>query len=231
MEYLPNSDLQTILERGVQFTIYEQVRIFKEIVLGLNYLHKRGISHRDIKPENILFDENYHPKIIDFGFSRENCSKLNTYCGTPFFVAPEVITSDQYDGTKADLWSLAVTMHIMNTGKFPWRYRSDVQLIKDMQFGRLEIHNEAKGLIGLIIGKLLTFDPADRPTTDDILNMFAEHEQIHQTKNELPHVALQGGSLPKIQTNNISLNSTSKKSRLFRSNIAFKHLHKSMDSL
>ncbi|EAX89733.1 CAMK family protein kinase [Trichomonas vaginalis G3] len=116
MEYFPNGDLQSLLTHGVKFTTQEQIKIAIGVLNGLNYLHQRGISHRDIKPENIVFDEKLNPKIIDFGLSKEDSSNLYTFCGTPYYVAPEMITSHSYNGMKADIWAFGITLHCLATG-------------------------------------------------------------------------------------------------------------------
>ncbi|EAX91244.1 CAMK family protein kinase [Trichomonas vaginalis G3] len=166
MEYVPNGDLQTLIFRGISFTLEEQLNICYEILQALQYLHHRGISHRDLKPENILFDLKFHPKIIDFGLSKEKCEKLHTYCGTTLYMAPEVILCDTYDGSKADVWAFGVTAHILAAQAFPWGLKSEAQYLKCIQMQDISIDVIPKGIIGLIISKSLIFDPAQRANVD-----------------------------------------------------------------
>ncbi|KAI5510762.1 protein kinase protein, partial [Trichomonas vaginalis G3] len=91
MEYFQNGDLQSLISHGIRLSFEECIRISYQILEGLTYLHKRGISHRDIKPENILFDDAYNPKLVDFGLAKENSDALSTYCGTAWYIAPEIV--------------------------------------------------------------------------------------------------------------------------------------------
>ncbi|EAX88952.1 CAMK family protein kinase [Trichomonas vaginalis G3] len=216
MEYYPQGDLQTVISRGVHFSVEDQLRISQQILEGLKYLHKRGVCHRDIKPENILFDDEMNPKIIDFGFSKENSAMMHTFCGTPFFIAPEIVTQNQYDGTKADVWAFGVTAHILACGKLPWVTDNGMQLIKDMQEGKLEINIEPMGIMGSMIRNALIVDPQERLSSDQLLSLINESKRTHisisnmtlnSKKNSapvLPHIITKhhtsSGSMAKILT-------------------------------
>ena len=93
-------------------------RIFLQILLGLIHIHKKGIIHRDIKLDNILLNENLDCKICDFGVSRVMLPNEVIYekCGTPAYLAPEVIQEKGYSGFKADVWSLGVLTYYLITG-------------------------------------------------------------------------------------------------------------------
>ncbi|WVY92902.1 hypothetical protein V8G54_031990 [Vigna mungo] len=109
MEYAKGGELFNKVAKG---KLKEDVahKYFKQLINAVDYCHSRGVFHRDIKPENILLDENGNLKVSDFGLSALVESKrqdglLHTPCGTPAYVAPEVIKRKGYDGTKADIWS------------------------------------------------------------------------------------------------------------------------------
>ena len=117
MEYCERGDFSS-LARPIE---EEKCRVyFREIVSGLYYLYKRGIVHRDIKPQNILLTADNHVKLADFTFAR-NIGKqelMQTMCGTPMYIAPEIMNGDQYDG-KCDIWSLGVMLYQSLYGSHP----------------------------------------------------------------------------------------------------------------
>ncbi|XP_020697021.1 CBL-interacting protein kinase 23 [Dendrobium catenatum] len=103
----------------------EARKYFQQLINAVDYCHSRGVYHRDLKPENLLLDVNGLLKVSDFGLSalpqqvRED-GLLHTTCGTPNYVAPEVINNKGYDGAKADLWSCGVILFILMAGYLPF---------------------------------------------------------------------------------------------------------------
>lgn len=89
--------------------------IFKQIVYGLGHCHCRSVLHRDIKLDNILMDGEGGVKICDFGVSRlvKNNHIIKEQCGTPAYLAPEIIIDEGYEGFYADIWSLGVLLYAM----------------------------------------------------------------------------------------------------------------------
>lgn len=103
----------------------------KEILSAVTYCHKYGIVHRDLKPENILYqskDPDSPLKIIDFGTSKtyNGDEKLNDVCGTPYYIAPEVLDGKYTE--KCDVWSCGVIMYIMLCGYPPFNGVSDYDI-------------------------------------------------------------------------------------------------------
>eukprot|EP00826_Nyctotherus_ovalis_P023616 TRINITY_DN1815_c0_g2_i19.p2 TRINITY_DN1815_c0_g2~~TRINITY_DN1815_c0_g2_i19.p2 ORF type:complete len:171 (-),score=38.47 TRINITY_DN1815_c0_g2_i19:17-529(-) len=97
-----------------RLTDKEGMRIFKQVLSGVEYCHKLNVTHRDIKMENILLDTNLNAKLIDFGFSI--CSaptqQLKIFCGTPSYMAPEVVSRKEYLGPPSDMWSMGVLLYL-----------------------------------------------------------------------------------------------------------------------
>lgn len=91
-------------------------KIFVQLYSAVKYLHLKNIAHRDIKAENVLLDAQMNPKLIDFGLAREYNAfnpMMETFCGSPSYVAPEIIKKQKYVGEKVDVWSLGVTLYVM----------------------------------------------------------------------------------------------------------------------
>lgn len=204
MEYVPNGDLQFLLTSGMKFSPNEQLRITYELLQGLSYLHQRGISHRDVKPENIIFDADYHPKFIDFGLSKENSSTLHTYCGTTFYMAPEIFKTDTYDGMKADIWAVGVTINILVTMHYPWTTINEMMFINEMKEDKLQLLIEPKGIIGTIIRKCLTINPDERPSADELLQIMEANQiaALNISRANLDRNTYPSNGLPKLGVRN-----------------------------
>ena len=162
--------------------------LFKKILLGFQAMHNSKICHRDIKLENILLDEKFNPKICDFGFvvpvSEER--KLKGRCGTRGYTAPEVLKDKKefegYDGIKADIFSLGITLLRLVTGK---QEKDLVEKIKKIiEENKFEEYNkilqfrikDTSPEFQSLIVKMIDFDPEKRPIIDTILTdpWFAE---------------------------------------------------------
>lgn len=92
--------------------------VFSQIVKGVRYMHDFNISHRDLKLTNILIDEEYTVKIIDFGFACEARERHKMYCGTPSYMAPEIVEKKLYFPKPTDIWSLGVVLFKLLTGDY-----------------------------------------------------------------------------------------------------------------
>ncbi|XP_057509858.1 CBL-interacting protein kinase 18-like [Actinidia eriantha] len=124
MEYAKGGELFHKVAKG---RLKEDVarKYFQQLICAVDFCHSRGVYHRDLKPENLLLDENGNLKVTDFGLSALAESKrqdglLHTTCGTPAYVAPEVISRRGYDGVKADIWSCGVILFVLLAGHLPF---------------------------------------------------------------------------------------------------------------
>jgi len=127
MEYASGGELFSKLKPDVGLSELEAQNYFRQLLEGVDYLHKCNFCHRDIKPENILFTENGRLKIIDFGNvtmlkSRQNnqFKKMDRMCGTPPYMAPEIWSADGYYGHHVDIWACGVVLCAMLSGELPW---------------------------------------------------------------------------------------------------------------
>ena len=122
MEYAPNGNLLKFItySEGIEEK-YCKV-IFEKILKGINTLHKAGICHRDIKPDNILLDKNFCPKICDFGLSdiitgKNRSGKFYDFKGSHQYKPPKMFLRKSFNGVKADIFSLGVTLFNLVTNK------------------------------------------------------------------------------------------------------------------
>lgn len=130
MDYLKGGELYDEIVRRQYFEEKEGAMVMYQILLAVNYLHKKGFIHRDLKPENICIDQGLIVKVIDFGTARKftRGKKLKQTIGTPFYMAPEIFNEKKYD-EKADVWSMGIVLYIILTGKAPYYGRQDEVII------------------------------------------------------------------------------------------------------
>ena len=128
-----------------------------EMVLAIEFLHKNKMLYRDLKPENIMVDASGHIKLTDFGLSKmvkKHKDKAFTICGTPQYLAPEILSDDGYDGS-VDWWSLGCVMYEMLVGKAPFRIPKGSYLSADLYKKKITlpefVTSEAKDLISQLL--------------------------------------------------------------------------------
>jgi calcium/calmodulin-dependent protein kinase I len=171
--------LERIIERG-SYTEKEAAQTAKELLAAVQHLHSLGIAHRDLKPENLLCTSkdktNVHIKLTDFGLSKimpaNNTSDMMTACGTPGYVAPEVLKCEGY-GKEVDLWSTGVILYILLCGFPPFHESNNGLLFQKIMAGDYSfprpywdnISDPSKDLVR----KLLTVNPDKRITAEQAL--------------------------------------------------------------
>ncbi|KAK9756222.1 hypothetical protein RND81_01G082000 [Saponaria officinalis] len=123
LEYITGGELfDKILHHG-RLSEVEARRYFQQLIDGVECCHNKGVYHRDLKPENLLLDSQENIKISDFGLSAhppEGVTLLKITCGTPNYVAPEVLNHKGYDGALADIWSCGVILYVLMAGYLPF---------------------------------------------------------------------------------------------------------------
>jgi serum/glucocorticoid-regulated kinase 2 len=169
LEYCAGGDLFAHLGKWRKFS-EPTARVFSaELVLAIEYLHAQGIVYRDLKPENVLLDASGHVKLTDFGLARCGVTEphrgATSLCGTPEYLAPEVI-SQQGHGTAVDWWGLGMVLHEMITGVSPWYTRDRKVLFVRLRCAPLTFPAHVSPEARQLIVGLLDRDPLNRLGVD-----------------------------------------------------------------
>jgi calcium/calmodulin-dependent protein kinase I len=179
MEIMEGGDVFDRFAAKITYSEKEARDVCRVLFDALDYCHSRNIVHRDLKPENLLLvsrNSDLDVKIGDFGFAKRTPSEsggLKTQCGTPMYVAPEILRCVPY-GTEIDMWSMGVIVYILLGGYAPFRDNDKRILFERIKQGQFTFHpeywdhisDEAKGMVS----ELLEVDPQRRLTAADALN-------------------------------------------------------------
>ncbi|KAK8466886.1 hypothetical protein PHAVU_008G184400 [Phaseolus vulgaris] len=123
LEFITGGELFDKIVSHGRLSEADSRRYFQQLIDGVDYCHSKGVYHRDLKPENLLLDSQGNIKISDFGlsaFPEQGVSMLRTTCGTPNYVAPEVLSHKGYNGAPADVWSCGVILYVLLAGYLPF---------------------------------------------------------------------------------------------------------------
>lgn len=170
-----------LFEKIVERRKFEETQArsyFQDLIMGVRYVHQQGVAHRDLKPENILIADS-GLKIADFGLSNIQLSTssgavpepmhLQTVCGTPNYVAPEVLEKEGYNGFLADVWSCGVINYVMLAGYLPFRDPNIPNLLAKILKGDYEMCPNFSAGASTLIGGMLQRDPQKRWPIDKII--------------------------------------------------------------
>jgi 5'-AMP-activated protein kinase catalytic alpha subunit len=173
MEYVRGGELFARVARG---RLKEDVarRYFHQLIGAVDFCHSRGVYHRDLKPENLLVDEHGNLKVSDFGLSAlKECQKqdglLHTTCGTPAYVAPEIISKKGYDGAKADIWSCGVILFVLLAGYLPFHDSNLMEMYRRINRGDVKYPQWFSSDLRRFMSKLLDPNPNTRITIEKLV--------------------------------------------------------------
>lgn len=169
LEYVQGGELYHLLAQKGYIEKCDARVYSAEIVCALGYLHSKSIVYRDLKPENILITNTGHIKLADFGFAKQLKSGEKTYtlCGTPEYIAPEVILSTGHD-IGCDWWALGILMCEMLTGRAPFQGNSPYLLYQNILTQKVELPAQMDFQAQSLISSLLCKDPDSRATESEI---------------------------------------------------------------
>jgi serine/threonine protein kinase len=157
-------------------------KIATQTLLALQYCHKKCITHRDIKLENIIISDDGQVKLIDFGFSTciPNDKKLKIFCGTPSYMAPEIVQRTEYTGPPVDVWALGVVLYHLLTGVFPYKGKDNKELYSKIQQGIYPMSEDISPKAASLLRNIFHVNAKKRYTVIEILN----HPWIKETEEK-----------------------------------------------
>ncbi|KAL6535644.1 CBL-interacting serine/threonine-protein kinase 1 [Orobanche minor] len=173
LEYVNGGELfERIASKG-KFPEAQGRKLFQHLIDGVSYCHNKGVFHRDLKPENVLIDASGMIKITDFGLSAlpqhfRDDGLLHTTCGSPNYVAPEILSNRGYDGAASDTWSCGVILYVILTGYLPFDDRNLAVLYQKIFKGDAQIPKWISPGAKNLIKRILDPNPHTRITMGEI---------------------------------------------------------------
>ncbi|KAM6932378.1 MAP/microtubule affinity-regulating kinase 4 isoform 2-T2 [Lycodopsis pacificus] len=171
MEYASGGEVFDYLVAHGRMKEKEARAKFRQIVSAVHYCHLKNIVHRDLKAENLLLDADANIKIADFGFSNEFTagSKLDTFCGSPPYAAPELFQGKKYDGPEVDIWSLGVILYTLVSGSLPFDGQNLKELRERVLRGKYRVPFYMSTDCEGILRRFLVLNPAKRCSLEQIM--------------------------------------------------------------
>ncbi|XP_042185322.1 serine/threonine-protein kinase MARK2 isoform X3 [Oncorhynchus tshawytscha] len=193
MEYASGGEVFDYLVAHGRMKEKEARAKFRQIVSAVQYCHQKCIVHRDLKAENLLLDSDMNIKIADFGFSNEFVmgSKLDTFCGSPPYAAPELFQGKKYDGPEVDVWSLGVILYTLVSGSLPFDGQNLKELRERVLRGKYRIPFYMSTDCENLLKKFLILNPTKRGSLEQIMkdrwmNVGHEEEELKPYIEPMP---------------------------------------------
>lgn len=171
MEYAAGGELIDYIAAKGCLTENEGRKYFRDLIAAMDHCHLAGVVHRDLKLENMLLGDDKNLLLSDFGLGRSIFSTdqiLNTFCGTPLYAGPELVSGIKYVGPTADIWSLGIVLYIMIAGKPPFRCETIAELYGQIKAVKYSCPKSFSPELVDLLSKLLVRDPLKRITMDEL---------------------------------------------------------------
>ena len=172
MEYIPGGNIYSLVQRLKPVSLQGIASIMKEVISAVYFLHHMNpkIVHRDIKPENVLLDQGNHAKLTDFGWSNymEGDIKRTTVCGTPVYLAPEIINNMGHD-EHVDIWCIGVLLFELIVGRPPFSGETEQKVRYNILKMKINWPNNIDSDAADLISKILKYNPDERISLEQML--------------------------------------------------------------
>ncbi|XP_039681636.1 phosphorylase b kinase gamma catalytic chain, skeletal muscle/heart isoform-like isoform X1 [Perca fluviatilis] len=198
-DLMKRGELFDYLTEKVTLSEKETRKIMRALLEVVQFLHNQNIVHRDLKPENILLDDEMNIKLTDFGFAVQiqPQQKLKEVCGTPGYLAPEIIECSMDGGhagytTAVDIWSSGVIMYTLLAGSPPFWHRKQMLMLRMILSGSYDFSSpeweDRSDTVKDLISRMLVVDPKQRYTATDVLNhSFFSQYVVHEVRQFSPY--------------------------------------------
>ncbi|CAA2964122.1 CBL-interacting serine threonine- kinase 11 [Olea europaea subsp. europaea] len=172
MEFVKGGELFAKVAKG-RFSEDLSRIYFQQLISALSYCHSRGVYHRDLKLENLLLDENGDLKVTDFGLCAVTGQihpdgLLHTLCGTPAYVAPEILAKKGYNGAKIDVWSSGVILFVITAGYLPFNDPNLMNMYRKIYKGEFRCPKWMSSDLIRFLSRVLDTNPMTRITINEI---------------------------------------------------------------
>ncbi|TKY63620.1 CBL-interacting serine/threonine-protein kinase 14 [Spatholobus suberectus] len=173
MEFAAGGELLHVVDGEGRLTEDLSRRYFRQLVSAVRHCHSRGVYHRDLKLDNLLVDESMDLKVSDFGLGAlrgqiRRDGMLHTVCGTPAYVAPEILARKGYHGASVDVWSCGVVLFALNAGYLPFNDYNVTVLYRKICRGQFRFPRWMSSELKNLVTRLLDTNPETRITLDEV---------------------------------------------------------------
>lgn len=182
MEFAAGGDLLRYVRQRRRLAEPIAQDLFKQLADGIQHVHSMSVVHRDIKLENLLLDTFGCLKIADFGVAvvvKPISRRLHEHCGTPSYIAPEILQESGYEGQPVDVWSAGVVLYATLCGRVPFKGENLAELKRCILRGRFSIPSHLSDKAASLLRSIIVVDPRKRATLRDVLS----HEWLLDVSN------------------------------------------------
>ncbi|CAL1268862.1 unnamed protein product [Larinioides sclopetarius] len=180
MEYAPNGTIADYFQRHGSVDEAVARSWIKQLCIALRYLHGKNLAHRDVKCNNMLLNERNEIKLIDFDFLCHTRDATDdqmilsfTYCGSPAYLAPEVLEGKPYAAVPADVWSAVVCAFVILNNKVPFTVDNPERIREAQLRWEWDFNVNVKKRLSLsarrVVARMMDPNPKDRPTVENVL--------------------------------------------------------------